>query len=64
MSGYCDCSCPTCFEIAIRSDGDEITLCNLCEEAGCDGESECSVDPDDAWGHGDTCCCPPCQDKM
>lgn len=42
--GYCSCSCPDCFEIAIEGDEDEeITLCHECEEAGCDGESECEA---------------------
>lgn len=41
MSGYTDCPCRDCCEIAM--DGD---LCHECEEAGCDaeGESECSVE--------------------
>ena len=44
MSGYCDCACPDCFETAIKGDEDEeLTLCNACEEAGCDGESECEA---------------------
>ena len=50
MSGYVNCGCRDCFEIAIASDDDAPgeTLCNECEEAGCeahhDGEdrgSEC-----------------------
>lgn len=41
MNGYCDCSCPNCFEIAIGEKGK--ALCNLCESAGCDGEGDCCV---------------------
>lgn len=33
MSGYIDCACRDCFEIAIGPVG---TLCPECEEAGCD----------------------------
>lgn len=47
MSGYVDCACPTCFEIAI-ADGDEPALCWACAEADCDGETECQCDPDEA----------------
>jgi hypothetical protein len=46
-SGYHDCPCPTCFEIAIGCDEDDNPdLCNECESAGCDGESECSAEPE------------------
>lgn len=47
MSGYCDCACRDCFEIAIN-DEDEPALCNDCEAAGCDieGNSECSCEPE------------------
>lgn len=44
-SGYRDCSCSTCFEIAI-GDYDGIALCMSCEDAGCDGEGECQVPPE------------------
>jgi len=40
--GYCNCACPDCFEIAISGHG-EPAMCNECEEAGCDGESECQA---------------------
>ena len=46
-SGYCDCLCPNCFEIAIADDTREGAFCLECEEAGCDGESECSVERDE-----------------
>ena len=42
--GYCHCECPDCLEIAIEGDEDEeLTLCNACEEAGCDGAGECEA---------------------
>lgn len=46
MSGYCDCACRDCFEIAISDDDDGPALCLDCEEAGCDcaGESECQCE--------------------
>ena len=43
QSGYQPCACPTCFEIAI-GDLKRPALCLLCEEAGCDGVRECSVE--------------------
>lgn len=45
-SGYHDCPCRDCFEIAIGCDDDNNPdLCHECEEAGCDasGESECEA---------------------
>lgn len=41
MSGYCECACRDCFEIAIANDGETDALCLACEDAGCephDGE--------------------------
>lgn len=65
-SGYHDCPCRDCFEIAIGSlwneeeqrYDDKPALCHECESAGCDhtGESECSVerfDGDDEPQDGD-----------
>lgn len=44
MSGYRDCACRDCFEIAI---GEEGALCHECEEAGCEAHAgECSVEHD------------------
>jgi hypothetical protein len=44
MSGYTDCSCRDCFEIAIASDGETDPLCWECEEAGCvSNDGECCV---------------------
>jgi hypothetical protein len=40
-SGYCDCKCRDCFEIAIADDTDESAFCNECEEAGCEEDEEC-----------------------
>ena len=37
MSGYVNCACRDCFEIAISGDDDENgTFCSDCEEAGCE----------------------------
>lgn len=49
-SGYSDCPCRDCFDVAM--DGD---LCHDCADAGCspDGDAEC--ERDDAYGVGDTC---------
>lgn len=42
-SGYTSCKCEDCFEIAISEDMTKPEFCWECEEAGCDGESECQV---------------------
>lgn len=39
MSGYTDCACRDCFEIAIGEPGE--AFCWECEEAGCEGDSDC-----------------------
>lgn len=40
MSGYVDCGCRDCFEIAIGEPG---ALCHACKTAGCDPERECQA---------------------
>jgi hypothetical protein len=42
-SGYVNCACRDCFDVAIASDDSQPALCAECEEAGCDceGASEC-----------------------
>lgn len=50
MSGYVDCACRDCFDIAIGDLGE--AMCSDCEESGCeanDGECERS----DAYGCGE-----------
>lgn len=42
-SGYCDCSCRDCFEIAIADDTKTGAMCHACEEAGCEPDSECQA---------------------
>lgn len=46
-SGYTQCSCRDCFEIAVgivaNSAGVFATLCSECEDAGCSGDGECSA---------------------
>lgn len=51
MSGYTDCACRDCFEIAISGDREEdqngkvikCALCWECEQAGCsqEGDEDC-----------------------
>lgn len=49
-SGYHDCPCVTCFEIAIGADDDgSPSLCHACDEAGCDGENDCCAERGDEW---------------
>lgn len=52
-SGYTDCACRDCFDIAISSNVRKRALCLDCKEAGCDahGNSECARD--DAYGAED-----------
>ncbi len=51
MSGYVDCACRDCFEIAIAGDDEDLKpFCHACEEAGCAdahaGTGECLVEPE------------------
>jgi hypothetical protein len=42
-SGYTDCACRDCFDIAVSSDMSRPELCLLCKDAGCaanDGECQ------------------------
>lgn len=51
-SGYCDCACRDCFEIAIRDEGDADAMCSECEDAGCEPhDGECCRE--DAYGSDD-----------
>jgi hypothetical protein len=43
MSGYCNCKCRDCFEIAIADD-ENGAFCWECEEAGCDEDADCKVE--------------------
>lgn len=43
ITGYTDCACRDCFDIAM--DGG---LCNDCADAGCEHDAECARD--DAYG--------------
>lgn len=43
-SGYTDCACRDCFDIAVSNDMDSPDLCNECETAGCDPEGECECE--------------------
>ena len=43
-SGYTDCRCRDCFEIAVSNDTDNPDFCHECETAGCESDSECCVD--------------------
>ena len=50
-SGYTECACRDCFEIAISSDVTRPEMCSDCDEAGCDGDGEC--DAPGAYGEED-----------
>ena len=49
LSGYCDCACRDCFDVAITSTN-KLALCHACRDAGCDGESASECARDDAYG--------------
>lgn len=46
-TGYIDCACRDCFEVAIGKPGD---MCSECQEAGCDANGEHECCRDDAYG--------------
>ena len=50
MSGYTDCACRDCFDVAISSDEELPALCWACADAGCNpgGHSDC--ERHDAYG--------------
>ncbi len=47
-SGYTDCACRDCFEIATSDDMANPDMCAECEEAGCEADEECQRS--DAYG--------------
>ena len=49
-SGYTDCACRDCFDVAVSDDMDHPDLCLCCEEAGCDADGEGECCRDDAYG--------------
>ncbi len=53
-SGYRDCACRDCFEIAI---GEEGALCSECEEAGCEAGAEKECEAPGAYGVDVDCSC-------
>ena len=53
MSGYTDCACRDCFDIAVSDDMSKPDLCGLCEDAGCDAEGKSECDRSDAYGCDD-----------
>lgn len=52
FSGYHDCPCRDCFDIAIGGEGeDEVpSLCHACRDAGCDPDGDCECQREDAYG--------------
>jgi hypothetical protein len=44
MSGYCECLCRDCFEIAIENEDGFGAFCLGCKEAGCEQNKECCQD--------------------
>ena len=52
MSGYTECACRDCFEIAISENETKPELCSECEDAGCDGVHGCQTP---YWGDDDPC---------
>ena len=57
LSGYHDCPCRDCFEIAIGTEEDgSPSLCNDCAEAGCDPEGCAECEAEGAYGGDDEGC--------
>ena len=50
-SGYSQCACRDCFEIAISDDTSDPEMCWECEEYGCEPDSECQSP--NAYGGGE-----------
>lgn len=48
-SGYTECACRDCFEIAISNNTNNPALCWECKVAGCEGDSESECARDDAY---------------
>ena len=49
MSGYVDCACRDCFEIAIGTAGE--ALCHACRDAGCEAGEEQECKSPSAYGY-------------
>ena len=49
-SGYTQCACRDCFDVAVSSDDSKPELCSDCEEAGCSADGDCECSRDDAYG--------------
>lgn len=47
-SGYTECACRDCFEIAVSRNVNNPDFCHECEEAGCERDAECARP--DAYG--------------
>ena len=45
-SGYTPCACRDCMETAISDDMSKPDMCHECQDAGCEPDSECQVEPD------------------
>lgn len=43
-SGYTDCACRDCFEIAISGDTTKPEMCHDCKDAGCEPGAECQAE--------------------
>ena len=42
-SGYTNCVCRDCFEVAVSDDTVKPDLCHACEAAGCERDKECQA---------------------
>lgn len=49
MSGYTQCACRDCFEIAISDEETLPDLCWECEAAGCSEDGDCECCREDAY---------------
>ena len=54
-SGYTQCACRDCFDIAISSNERVPELCSDCKKAGCDRSGESDCERSDAYGMDSIC---------
>jgi len=54
-SGYTDCACRDCFDVAVSGDMASPNLCQDCAEAGCSGAGDAECSRADAYDVDSTC---------
>lgn len=52
-SGYTNCACRDCFEIAVSNAMSDPDLCQECSEAGCERDESCECKRPETYDTGD-----------